>query len=328
MQKKIIFLGLSLSLLSVRLHVYGQQNGLSVNYYQQSCPNVLQIVCQQMQQILNEDITLAASLLRLHFHDCFVRGCDASVLLNSTPGNAAEKAAIPNLTLRGFQQIDQIKAAVEAECPGVVSCADIVALAAQYSVGQVGGPIYQVPLGRRDGVVSLAIEALENIPAPFFNFTQLSNNFALKNLTDTDLVVLSGAHTIGVAHCPAFSNRLYNFSSTNNVDPTLNAQYASQLQADCPPGDTTTEVPMDYITPQTFDVNYYLLVSQNRGLFQSDAALLTQSFTDAYVDSHTLFPSNIIFFANFETSILKMGQISPLTGTQGQIRKICSAVNP
>ncbi|KAH1148376.1 hypothetical protein GYH30_043143 [Glycine max] len=56
----------------------------------------------------------------MHFHDCFVRGCDASALLNSTT-NQVEKNARPNLTVRGFDFIGIIKSLVEAECHGVVS---------------------------------------------------------------------------------------------------------------------------------------------------------------------------------------------------------------
>jgi peroxidase len=66
--------------------------------------------------------------------DPSLQGCDASVLLNATGGNEAEKDAAPNLTLRSFGFIDRIKAIVEKECPGVVSCADILALAARDSV--------------------------------------------------------------------------------------------------------------------------------------------------------------------------------------------------
>ena len=46
--------------------------------------------------------------------------------------------------------------------------------------------------GRRDGRISMANEALSNIPAPFFNFSQLKDSFASKGLNVVDLVVLSG----------------------------------------------------------------------------------------------------------------------------------------
>lgn len=65
------------------------------------------------------------------------QGCEGSVLLNSTANNTAERDAIPNLSLRGFQVIDAVKAAVERSCPRTVSCADILALVARDAVAQV-----------------------------------------------------------------------------------------------------------------------------------------------------------------------------------------------
>lgn len=63
-----------------------------------------------------------------------IQGCDASLLVNSTSNNQAEKDALPNLTIRGFSFIDRVKSLVEAECPGIVSCADIIALVARDSI--------------------------------------------------------------------------------------------------------------------------------------------------------------------------------------------------
>jgi hypothetical protein len=63
-----------------------------------------------------------------------LQGCDASNLIKSTPTNAAELDALPNLTLHGMDLIDTAKAAVEETCPGIVSCADIISLATRDAV--------------------------------------------------------------------------------------------------------------------------------------------------------------------------------------------------
>ena len=63
-----------------------------------------------------------------------VQGCDASVLLDAINGIRSEKDSPPNETLKGFDIIDSIKAELEAACPGIVSCADILVLAAREGV--------------------------------------------------------------------------------------------------------------------------------------------------------------------------------------------------
>ena len=53
------------------------------------------------------------------------------MLLDSTAGNQAEKDGPPNISLAAFYVIDDAKVKLEAACPGTVSCADIVAIAAR-----------------------------------------------------------------------------------------------------------------------------------------------------------------------------------------------------
>ncbi|CAN4097084.1 unnamed protein product [Withania somnifera] len=262
----------------------------------------------------------------MHFHDCFVRGCDGSVLLNSTKGNQAEKDAIPNQSLRGFQVIDAAKSALEKECPGIVSCSDILALAARDAVSLINGPTWPVPLGRRDGRVSILSEASKKLPTPFDNFTTLKTTFAALGLNVKDLVVLSGGHTIGMSHCFSFSSRLYNFSGKGDMDPNMEQNYINHLKIKCKPGDVTTIVEMDPGSFKSFDTDYYTMVSKRRGLFASDAALLTDNQTKHYVLTQ-LNPHGSTFFKDFGESMVKMGKIGVLTGNAGEIRKHCAFRN-
>ncbi|XP_068334401.1 peroxidase 3 [Pyrus communis] len=301
---------------------------LQLGFYSKNCPKAEKIVKDYVEEHIHNAPSLAAALIRLHFHDCFVRGCDASVLLNSTSSNQAEKDAPPNLTLRGFDFIDRIKSRLEAQCPGVVSCADVIALAARDSIVATGGPTWKVPTGRRDGVIARRAEALANIPTPFSNLGTLQRTFANVGLDLKDLVLLPGAHTIGVSHCPSFSNRLYNFTGVGDQDPALNTQYAANLKANkCKtPTDNTTIVEMDPGSFRTFDLSYYKLLLKRRGLFESDAALTTSSTTLNYIN-RLLKGSLQNFYDEFGKSMEKMGRINVKTGSAGEIRKQCSVVN-
>ncbi|KAL6847656.1 hypothetical protein ACP4OV_022682 [Aristida adscensionis] len=306
---------------------------LQPNFYWATCPQAEAIVRQEVVRALHADAGLAAGLVRMHFHDCFVRGCDASVLLVSTPDNTAERDdPANNPSLRGFEVIDAAKARLEAACPGVVSCADIVAYAARDSVVLSGGARYDVPGGRRDGTVSLASEVADNLPAPTFTLEQLTQSFAAKGLTQEEMVTLSGAHTIGRAHCTAFSDRLYNFSATGAADPALDPAFLAQLQRACPAGagadggvDPGLVVPMEPRTPFALDALYYWGVLRGRGLFVSDQALLSSPPTAAQVrqSAYGGYPWKLKFAA----AMVKMGQIQVLTGGSGEIRAKCSVVN-
>ncbi|XXG54280.1 hypothetical protein AAC387_Pa03g2205 [Persea americana] len=299
---------------------------LKTSFYEGSCPLAAEMVRNITWKHVASNSALPAKLLRMHFHDCFVRGCDGSVLLNSTSNNTAERDAVPNLSLSGFDFIDDVKAQLETTCPGVVSCADILALSARDSVSfQFNRSMWEVLTGRRDGTVSRASEALANIPTPFSNFTTLKQAFANKSLSVMDLVVLSGAHTIGVGHCNFFSNRLYNFTGKGDADPSLNSTYAAFLKTKCQSlSDNTTTVEMDPKSSLSFDTNYYTNLKLNQGLFQSDAALLTNQDTSNIVDE---LRDSADFFTQFAQSMKRMGAIGVLTGKAGEIRKKCSVLN-
>ncbi|XP_008801172.2 peroxidase 1-like [Phoenix dactylifera] len=325
--KTCFMLSLPLALMLLFLGTAAAAQGLQVGFYSKTCPRAELIVREETTRIMSVAPSLAGPLLRMHFHDCFVRGCDGSVLLNSTGNNnVAEKDAPPNQSLRGFGVIDRVKARLEKACPQTVSCADILALVARDVVFLIKGPYWQVPTGRRDGRVSIAQETRQ-LPPSNSTISSLISSFQSKGLSVKDLVVLSGGHTLGTSHCTQFSNRIYNYTGKGDTDPNLDRNYIPKLRAKCAPNDNTTLVEMDPGSFRTFDAGYYTHVSKRRGLFESDAALLQNSQTRAYVLRHARGAFAPEFFKDFGDSMISMGNIGVLTGTKGEIRKTCAFVN-
>ncbi|KAK9272006.1 hypothetical protein L1049_002375 [Liquidambar formosana] len=199
---------------SLSLIFHPSHSRLTTTYYDKSCPRFTQII---QDTITNKQITspsTAAATLRLFFHDCLVNGCDASVLVSSTPFNKAERDADINLSLPGdgFDVVVRAKTALELACPGVVSCADILAVAARDLVTMVGGPFYTVQLGRKDALVSLASTVEGNLPRPTMTVSEIIRIFESRGFSVQEMVALSGAHTIGFSHCKEFTNGIYNYS--------------------------------------------------------------------------------------------------------------------
>ncbi|KAL2558868.1 Peroxidase 47 [Forsythia ovata] len=202
MTRKKLIIGLVLVVCHCVVELEAQ---LQVGFYRSSCSLAEFIVKQEVRNGFIRDNGVAAGLVRMHFHDCFVRGCDASVLIDTTPSNTAEKdSPANNPSLRGFEVIDNAKARIEALCQGVVSCADILAFAARDSFEITGGLGYDVPAGRRDGRISLATEASSNLPPPTFDVNQLTKTFSNKGLTQEEMVTLSGKnHRLYTQNCSA-----------------------------------------------------------------------------------------------------------------------------
>ncbi|KAG0628201.1 hypothetical protein M758_1G008700 [Ceratodon purpureus] len=308
----------------------GAANGsppkLSTLFYGHSCPGLEQVVSSTMARYLGQDISSGAPLLRMFFHDCAVNGCDGSVLIASTPDNVAERDAVPNLTVRGYDIVDDIKSQLEAMCPGTVSCADIIALASRDAVVQAGGPMWTVELGRRDGCVSLADQASSLLPSSQSTAESLISQFAALGLTPRDMATLSGAHTFGRVHCAQIARRFFGFNSSTGFDPLLSENYAIRLRTMCPqPVDSTSRIPTEPFTPDQFDENYYTAVLQNQGILTSDSSLLINVKTGRYVTEYA--GNRAVFFERFTAAMLKMGRVGVKLGTEGEIRRVCSAVN-
>ncbi|CAD5187917.1 peroxidase P7-like [Musa acuminata AAA Group] len=293
---------------------------LSPTFYSSTCPNLQSIVRSGMTQAVNREQRLGASILRLFFHDCFVNGCDGSILLDDTATFTGEKNAMPNAnSVRGFEVIDTIKSSVEAACPSTVSCADILALAARDGVVLLGGPTWTVPLGRRDATTASQSAANSNLPGPGFSLSQLISSFANKNLNARDMTALSGGHTIGLARCISFRPHIYN---DTNIDPS----FASQRQQSCPSsGGDNNLAPLDLQTPTTFDNKYFQNLVAHRGLLHSDQELFNNGSQDALVRQYST--NAAAFASDFAAAMVKMGNISPLTGPSGEIRLNCRKVN-
>ncbi|GLU08694.1 hypothetical protein SLE2022_255910 [Rubroshorea leprosula] len=298
------------------------QAQLSSTFYANTCPNALSTIRTTIRSAIAAERRMAASLIRLHFHDCFVQGCDASILLDNAPSIISEKTAVQNNnSARGFEVIDKAKAEVEKVCPGVVSCADILAVAARDASQYVGGPTWAVKLGRRDSTTASKSLAESNLPRFIDDLPTLISLFGNKGLSARDMVALSGSHTIGQAQCATFRDRVNN--NTSDID----AGFASTRRRYCPAGTNqgnTNLAPLDLVTPNSFDNNYFKNLLRKKGLLQSDQVLFSGGSTDAIVSEYSRNPST--FKSDFAAAMIKMGDIDPLTGSNGIIRKVCNAV--
>ncbi|XP_065864185.1 peroxidase 71-like [Euphorbia lathyris] len=295
--------------------------GTRVGFYATTCPRAEAIVRSAVQSQLTSNPEIAPGLLRMHFHDCFVQGCDGSVLID---GPNTEKSAVQNIGLNGYNVIDNAKSQVEAACPGIVSCADILALAARDSVVLTSGRTWQVPTGRRDGRISLQSEA-NTLPGFRTSVADQTKLFTDRGLNTQDLVALVGGHTIGTTSCALFSYRLYNTTTTVS-DPSINPAFLPQLQTLCPQGGNGgTRVALDTGSQNRFDSSYFTNLINGRGILESDQVLWTDASTRPFVQRFAGVAGN--FNAEFARSMVKMSNIGVKTGTQGEIRRLCSAIN-
>ncbi|XP_065872039.1 peroxidase 60-like [Euphorbia lathyris] len=325
MKLKATLVRLAIVLLLAKFLIVDSAN-LSVGFYRGKCGfiDVETLVATVITARFFQDPTIVAALLRLQFHDCFTNGCDASILID---GMRSEKTAPPNHSIRGYEIIDEAKAAVEKFCPALVSCADIIAMATRDAVFLSGGGRYNVETGRRDGLVSVA----ENVSllSPRISVPEAIAAFSRKGLNATDMVLLLGAHSVGVTHCSLIKHRLYNFEGTGNHDPTMEIFLVNQLRLRCAPditaADMTVNLDQNPFSPFLMDVSYYQNILLHRGILQIDQELGMHPLTFPIV--RNLAFNSFDYPSRFGAAMVKLGGISVLTGRQGEIRRSCRATN-
>jgi peroxidase len=307
---------------------------LTPDFYKKTCPHAERIIAEVIQAKQMESPTTAAGVLRVFFHDCFVSGCDASVLIASNQFAKSEHDAEINHSLPGdaFDAVVRAKLALEMQCPGVVSCADILALASGVLVTMTGGPRFPVPLGRKDSLSSSPTAPEVELPHTNFTVDRLIQMFGAKGFSVQELVALSGAHTLGFSHCKEFADRIFNYrdklsGKPEPFDPTMNPAFAKGLQGACRDylKDPTIAAFNDIMTPGKFDNMYFVNLERGLGLLSTDEELWTDARTRPFVQLYAA--NSTKFFDDFGRAMEKLSLLGVKTGADGEVRRRCDAYN-
>ncbi|KAF0891610.1 hypothetical protein E2562_010596 [Oryza meyeriana var. granulata] len=203
---------------------------------------------------------------------------------------------------------------------------------------------YAVKTGRKDGVVSSAAAADATLPESTFEVSQLKDNFAKKNFTTEELVVLSGAHAVGISHLSSFKDRL-NSTTATPIDGRYAAALAKDVEALKGQQNTTDPTELfnirdksaDFQNASGFDAtgvdttavgvldnSFYHATTQNMVLLKSDWVLRTDGNASI---SLSVFRDNATKWEKeFAAAMAKLSKL-PAEGTRFEIRKNCRATN-
>ncbi|CAJ1968491.1 unnamed protein product [Sphenostylis stenocarpa] len=317
---------ISFLLLLLLAHFCLGKSQLQLNYYSTSCPKAEDIIKQQVTELYHKHGNTAVSWVRNLFHDCVVKSCDASLLLETARDGTvvSEQTSERSFGMRNFKYVSTIKAAVEQECPLTVSCADIVALSARDGISLLGGPSIEMKTGRRDSKESYAKEVEDLIPNHNDSISLVLSRFQAIGIDLEATVALLGAHSVGRVHCVNLVHRLY-----PTVDTTLDPARAEYLKRRCPTPNPDPKAVLysrnDLKTPMIIDNNYYKNILQHKGLLTVDEELATDSRTAPYVQK--MANDNEYFHQQFSRAIQLLSETNPLTGDEGEIRKDCRYLN-
>lgn len=197
---------------------------LSPAYYDESCPHVYDTVRRVIQEARTADPRILASLVRLQFHDCFVNGCDGSVLMDATPTMAGEKEALSNInSLRSFEVVDEVKSALEEQCPGVVSGSHSIGEARCFSI--VFRLYNQSGSGRPDPHMDPAYRQALDALCPLTGDQNVTGGL------DATPVVFDNQYFKDLVHLRGFLNSDQTLFSDNDGTRRLVAQFSENQDA-------------------------------------------------------------------------------------------------
>ncbi|KAK9231980.1 hypothetical protein WN943_022221 [Citrus x changshan-huyou] len=256
----------------------GGNGVLVLHFYKKSCPSAEMPVKEEMKRNMLSDISSAAAILRLDFHDCQVDGCDGSILLGNSNGITTETLSDKNFGIRKVDIINEIKSSLETICPETVSCADFIQLAA------------------RDAV-----------------YLRIHWVFLQKNISLEDGVALMGSHTLGVSHCRNFQNRLWPIK-----DDTLSLAFSGMLEMICSnPTLSDISFAQNDATTLYVDNQYFIDIQSGRGLLKIDSEIATDPRTQPYVTAFgqntqhffDRFSSGFLKLSNYKVLVGGKGEI-------------------
>ncbi|XP_031277676.1 peroxidase 29-like [Pistacia vera] len=286
---------------------------LELQFYKKSCPDAEKLVKEKMRKSMLNDLSTAAAILRLAFHDCQVDVifCLCWIIM------VLRICIFMNFGIRKLNVINEIKSSLEAICPETVSCADIIQLAAREAVYLTGGPYIKVLTGRRDTVSASKERADKQLPAAYISVDAFIQIFRKKNISLEDGVALMGSHTLGIGHCRNFRERLWPTS-----DPTLSPPFSVMLQTICiNPALSDVSFAQNDATIFSFDNQYFIDIQTGRGLLKIDSEIASDPRTQPYVSA---FGHNTQhFFNRFTSGFLKLSNYKVLVGEEGEIRRDC-----
>ena len=200
-------------------------------------------------------------------------------------------------------------------------------MAAHDLIVAVGGPTFDLRLGRKDSLESKATDPENQFPLPTMSLSEVIKIFTSKGFSIQEMVALVGAHTIGLSHFNQFSHRLFNFNKNSEIDPAYNPDYAAGLKKLCQnyTKDPSMSAFNDAITPTKFDNMYYKNLRKGMGLLVTDSAMFDDSrsrpFVDRYADDEKK------FFQDFARAMEKLSVLQVKTEGKGEVRSRCDSFN-